>query len=199
MLIPILITLALVVAAILLVVALRPSTFRVARTATIAAPAAAVFPHVNDFRKWAAWSPYEGRDPAMRKTYEGATAGVGAVYTWNGNGQVGEGRTTITASRPHERIGIRLEMTRPFACDNAVEFTFEPTGAAGDETAVTWAMTGRHNFVGKAIGLVCNLDKMCGRDFERGLAQLKAVVESGGARAPVADAAAPPRLAAVAG
>jgi uncharacterized protein YndB with AHSA1/START domain len=158
-----------------IVVARRPSDFRVSRTTTIAAPAPVVFAQVSDFRKWAAWSPYEKRDPAMRKTYEGAPAGTGAVYTWSGNKEVGEGRTTITESRPHELIRIRLEFLRPFKATSTAEFTFTPEG---DRTAVTWSLTGRNSFMMKAIGLCMNMDRMIGGDFEQGLAQMKAVAEA---------------------
>lgn len=183
MVFPILGVLAGLIVTFLIVVALRPSVLRVARTTSVSAPASAVFAHVNDFRRWAAWSPYEKRDPTMRKTYEGATAGKGAIYTWNGNNEVGEGRTTITESRPSDLIRIRLEMVRPFACTNDVEFTFRPQG---DQTAVTWTMTGRNRFIAKAAGMFINMDKMIGGDFEKGLAQLKSVVEAAPAVTPVA-------------
>jgi hypothetical protein len=163
------------VAAVLgIVVARRPSEFRVSRTATIAAPAPVLFAEVNDFRNWAAWSPYEKRDPAMRKTYEGAPAGTGAVYTWSGNKEVGQGRTTITESRPSELIRIRLEFEKPFRATNTAEFAFKPEG---QRTAVTWSLIGRSNFMMKAMGLFMNMDRMIGGDFEQGLAQLKSVAE----------------------
>ena len=157
-----------------MVVARRPSEFRVSRTATITAPASVLFAQVNDFRKWAAWSPYEKRDPAMRKTYEGAPAGTGAVYAWSGNKEVGEGRTTITESRPNELIRIRLEFEKPFKATSTAEFAFKPEG---DRTAVTWSLTGRHNFVMKAMCLFMNMDRMIGGDFEKGLADMKSLVE----------------------
>ena len=172
------------VAAVLgIVVARRPSEFRVSRRTTIAAPAPVVFAQVNDFRKWSAWSPYEKRDPAMRKTYEGAPAGAGAVYAWSGNKEVGEGRTTITESRPNDLIRIRLEFEKPFKATSTAEFVFEPEG---QRTAVTWSLTGRHNFMMKAMGLFMNMDRMIGSDFEKGLADMKAVAEG------VAPAMTPP-------
>ena len=163
------------VVAVLVVVARRPSEFRVVRTATIAAPPAAVFAQVNDFHRWDAWSPYAQRDPDMRKTYEGAPAGVGAVYTWSGNREVGEGRATITESRPHDMIGIRLEFVRPFAGTSTATFSFVPAGPA---TAVTWSLDGTSSFVAKAMGLFVDMDRMIGRDFEKGLAQIKSIVEA---------------------
>jgi Polyketide cyclase / dehydrase and lipid transport len=170
----ILIGLAVLVVVFVAVVAMQPSEFRVVRNATIAAPAPVVFAEVNDFRKWEAWSPWAKLDPAMQKTYTGAPAGAGAVYAWSGNGEVGEGRTTITESRPGDLVRIRLEFVRPFAVTNDVEFTFKPDG---DRTAVTWSMTGRNGFMAKAAGLFMDMDKMVGDQFESGLAQLKAVAE----------------------
>ena len=175
MLMKALIAVAPVVIVFVAIVAMQPSDFRVARTATIAAPAPAVFAQVNDYRNWKAWSPYEKLDPAMKKTYEGAAAGTGAVYTWAGNSQAGEGRATITESRPSELIRIRLEFLKPFAATNTAEFTFKPEG---DRTAVTWSLTGTRNFMFKAVGLFMNMDRMVGGQFEEGLAQLKSVAEA---------------------
>jgi hypothetical protein len=157
------------------VVATRPSEFRVSRSAARAAPAAVVFDQVIDFRKWEAWSPYVKRDPAMKKTFEGPPAGVGAVYTWSGNREVGAGRTTIVESRPPGLIRIRLEFQRPFEGTSTAEFRFEP---AGEQTRVTWTLDGRNGLMGKAVGLVVDLDRMVGGDFEKGLADLKTVVEA---------------------
>jgi uncharacterized protein YndB with AHSA1/START domain len=171
----ILIGIAVVAVALVALVALQPAGFRVVRSATIAAPAPAVFAQVNDLHNWEAWSPWAKLDPAMTKSYEGAAAGVGAIYSWSGDKQVGEGRTTITESRPDERIRIKLEFVRPFTATNDVEFTFAPEG---DNTVVTWSMTGRNSFVAKAVGLFMNMDKMVGGMFEQGLAQLKTVAET---------------------
>lgn len=179
------ITAAVVVVLVAGVVAFQPAEFRVARTATIAAPASAVFAQVNDFRNWEAWSPWARRDPAMRKTFEGASTGAGAVYSWAGNSEVGEGRSTIIESRPDDLIRIKLEFVKPFAATSTAEFTFEPRGS---ETAVTWSLAGTRNVMAKAIGLVMNMDRMVGGDFETGLAQLKSVVEAAPRRgaAPIA-------------
>jgi uncharacterized protein YndB with AHSA1/START domain len=164
-----------VVLAVLVVVVLQPSEFRVERTATVAAPAPVVFARVNDFHHWEAWNPWAKIDPAMRQTYEGAPAGVGAAYTRAGNNEVGEGRMTIIESRPSELIRIQLEFLKPFRATSTAEFTFRP---AGDRTAVTWSMTGTNNFVAKAIHLVMNMDRMIGGQFEIGLARLKAIAEA---------------------
>jgi uncharacterized protein YndB with AHSA1/START domain len=171
----VLIALAVIVAGALVVVATRPTEFRVTRTARIAAPPAAVFAQVNDFRKWDAWNPWAKIDPAMKQSYEGSPAGVGAVYTWVGNAQVGEGRMTLTESRPNELIRIKMEFFKPFAATSSAEFTFKPEG---DQTVVTWSMEGRNNFMAKAVHLVMNMDRMIGGQFEKGLTQMKAVAEA---------------------
>jgi Polyketide cyclase / dehydrase and lipid transport len=175
MLIKILIAIAVIVIVFVVVVAMQPSEFRVARSATISAPPPAVFAQVNDFHKWEAWNPWGKIDPAMKQTYEGAPAGVGAIYTWVGNKNVGEGRMTLTESRPSDLIRIKLEFFKPFAGTNIAEFTFKP---AGNQTAVTWSMAGKNNFMAKAIHLFMNMDKMIGGQFETGLAQMKSIVEA---------------------
>ena len=175
MLIKTLIALAGIAIVVVVVVASRPAQFRVARTARIAAKPPAVFAQVNDFHQWDAWNPWAKLDPAMKQSYAGAPAGVGAVYTWAGNSQVGEGRMTVTESRPSELIRIKMEFLKPFASTSTAEFTFRPEG---DHTVVTWSMDGRNNFMAKAIHLVMNMDRMIGGQFEKGLAQMKAVAEA---------------------
>jgi len=158
------------------IVAWRPSEFRIERTTVIAAPPSAVFAQVNDFHKWEAWNPWGKMDPAMKQTYGGAPAGAGAVYTWAGNRHVGEGRMTITESRPNDLIRVRLEFLKPFANTSLAEFTFKPQGT---QTAVTWSMTGTNNFMAKAFHLVMNMDRMIGGQFDKGLADMKSAVEAG--------------------
>jgi Polyketide cyclase / dehydrase and lipid transport len=175
MLIKILIAVAVIVVVFIVVVAMQPSVFRVARSATMSAPAPAVFAQVNDFHKWEAWNPWGKIDPAMKQTYEGAPAGPGAIYTWVGNKNVGQGRMTLTESRPSDLIRIKLEFFKPFAGTNIAEFTFKPEG---NQTAVTWSMAGKNNFMAKAIHLFMNMDKMIGGQFETGLAQMKSIVEA---------------------
>ena len=170
----ILIAVAVIVIGLAVVVASQSASFRVTRTATISASPAAVFAQVNDFHNWVAWSPWEKLDPGMKRSYEGAPSGAGAMCAWSGNSQVGEGRMTVTESRPSDLIRIKLDFEKPFRANNIAEFTFEPRG---EQTAVTWTMTGRKNFVAKAIHLVMSMDKMIGGAFEQGLAQMKAVVE----------------------
>ena len=170
-----LIGIAVLVVLLIVMVALQPSDFRIMRATTISAPAAMVFAQVNDFHKWAAWSPWEKMDPALKKTFAGAPAGTGAGYSWVGNKKVGEGRMTILGSRPDDLIRIKLEFLKPFPAINLTEFTFRPDG---DQTAVTWSMTGKNNFFFKAFGLLMSMDKMVGKDFEKGLASMKSLVET---------------------
>src|SRR3954453_14621127 len=165
----ILAALAAVVVVLAVVVAMKPAAFRIARSATITAPPSAVFEEVNDLRRWEAWSPWAKIDPGCRFTYDGAPRGIGAVVSWSGNKKVGEGRMTITDSRPDERIRIKLEFFRPFKANNIAEFTF---ATRVDQTEVTWTMTGERNFMFKAFSLFCDVDEMVGRDFDKGLAQL---------------------------
>jgi uncharacterized protein YndB with AHSA1/START domain len=152
------------------VVALQPAAFRIERSATIPAPANVVFAQVNDFHKWDAWSPWAKLDPAMKQTHSGAAAGAGAVYHWAGNKEVGEGRMTITESRPNELVRIKLDFIKPFESTNVTEFVFKPSA---NQTAVTWTMTGEKNFLSKAFCLFMDMDTMVGGDFEKGLAAMK--------------------------
>jgi hypothetical protein len=163
--------LVVLVAAFLIFAATRPTDFRVARSRTLAAPPAAVHPYVNDFHKWPEWSPWEKLDPTMKKEYSGAPAGPGATYYWTGNNKVGEGRMTITDSRPPESVTLRLEFLRPWKAVNTTQFDLVPSGTG---TNATWAMTGKNNFMAKAFGVFMPLDKLVGADFEKGLASLDA-------------------------
>lgn len=166
--------LLLALAALPVYAATRPDRFRIERRAVIAAPPAAIFPHINDFRAWAAWSPWEGKDPAMRRQYGEPSAGPGATYAWAGNRLVGVGRMEIADSVPPSRVVIRLSFLKPFKAENIAEFTLTPQGAG---TEVTWAMHGPSPYLSKVMGVVCNFDRMVGRDFETGLGNLRRVVE----------------------
>ena len=166
--------LVILMAVFVLIVSLQPSEFSISRSATIDAPPAQVFPHVNDLHAWEAWSPWARLDPNAKNTFEGPPAGAGAKFSWDGNQEVGVGSMTISQSKPDELVQIKLDFVEPFPCSNDVEFTFHPEG---NQTRVTWTMTGKNNFVGKALGLVMNMDKMVGSMFEQGLANLKTVVE----------------------
>ena len=167
--------LVLVVGVLAALVAMQPAEFRIERSATIAAPAPAVFAQVNDFHNWEAWSPWAKLDPAARNSFEGAPAGKGAAFSWTGNSKVGEGRMTITESRPGELVRIKLEFLKPFEATNTAEFTFKPEG---ERTAVTWSMYGHNNFIGRAVCLFVNMDKALGGEFEKGLASMKSVAEA---------------------
>ncbi len=158
--------------AFLLYVASRPSEFSISRTLAIRATSAELFSRVNDFHRWADWSPYDKRDPSLQRTFEGAAAGKGAIYRWVGNKDVGEGSMALRESVPASRIEIELAFLKPFPGNNQVVFTFEPSG---EETRVTWAMTGRYAFVPKLVGVFLNMDQMIGKDFEAGLASLRDV------------------------
>jgi uncharacterized protein YndB with AHSA1/START domain len=174
-LIAVIAALLVVAAAVVLVLAARrPDTFRVQRSAGIKAPAEKIFPLINDYRAWASWSPYETRDPAMKRTFSGPPAGKGAVYEWQGDKNVGSGRMQIVEATPPSRIVIKLDFIKPFAAHNVAEFRLEPQG---EVTYVTWAMHGPTPFFGKILHLFLDMDKMVGTDFATGLANMKAVAE----------------------
>ncbi len=154
--------------------ATRPDTFHVQRSISIEAPAAKVFPHVNDFHKWTAWSPWEKLDPNLKRTYSGAESGKGAVYAWAGNSDVGKGRMEILEAAAPAKIDIKLNFTEPFEEETSTVFTFAPEGKA---TTVTWTMDGRNQFIGKLMSVFMDMDKMVGKDFETGLANLKTLAE----------------------
>ena len=166
---------AVIIVAFLIVVAIQPSTFRISRSATMAAPAAAIFPHVNELKKWQPWSPWMKLDPNAKSTFEGPAAGLGAAMTWAGNNEVGEGKMTIIESKSNELVRFRLEFYKPMAGTSEAEFTFKP---AGNQTTVTWRMSGTNNFIGRAMCMVMNMDKIVGGQFEQGLASIKAIVET---------------------
>jgi uncharacterized protein YndB with AHSA1/START domain len=175
--------LAIVVIAIVAVLgyaAIRPDSFRVQRSATIKAPPEKIYALIQDFNQWGAWSPYEKRDPAMHRIYGDITAGKGATYAWDGNRNVGKGHMEITETVPPSatsagKILIKLDFEKPIEGHNIAEFTVEPQ--SGDTTAVTWAMSGPSPYVAKLMGVFFNMDKMIGKEFEAGLANLKTASE----------------------
>jgi uncharacterized protein YndB with AHSA1/START domain len=175
MLAKIAIAVAVIVVGLVVVVALQPKDYRVSRSATIAAPAPVVFAQVNDFHKWAAWSPWATVDAAMKQSFEGAPAGPGAAYTWSGNREVGEGRMTIVESRPPELVRVKLDFDKPLKGTSMAEFAFR---SEGDRTVVTWSMTGEKSFVAKAIHLVFGVERLIGQQFEKGLAAMKTAAEA---------------------
>ena len=162
----------------LAVIALQPSSFHVERSATIQAPAGVVYGHIQSLRAMDRWSPYAQMDPQMKIDYAGPESGVGARSSWQGP-QMGSGRLTITAVEPEQSIEMKLEMLAPMQATNRILFTLVPSGGA---TQVTWRMEGSNGFLGKAIGLVMDMDEMVGGQFEQGLASLKTLVEGGSQR-----------------
>ena len=175
MTVKILIGLAAFLIVFLIAVALRSPDFRVERSATLSAPPDLLFEQANDHHKFAAWNPFMKLDPNVKNTYSGPDSGVGSVCSWDGNKDIGAGSATITESRPHELVRMRMDWKRPMEGVATVDFTFKPVG---DKTVVTWAMYGRNNFMGKLVSLFMDCDKMCGPQFEKGLADLGKVASS---------------------
>lgn len=170
----ILIVLVLAVAGVLLYAATKPDTFQVQRRATIAAPPERVFALIDDFHRWGEWSPWEKLDPAMTRTFEGPASGTGAVYAWKGNKDVGQGRMEITESTPPGRIAIKLDFIEPMESDNVTEFVLAPKDGG---TEVTWTMRGPSPYLTKVMDTVVGMDRLVGKDFEAGLANMKAAAE----------------------
>ena len=162
------------IVAVLIFAATKPDTFRVQRAASIKAPPEKVFELINDFNRWAIWSPWEKKDPGMKRNFGTVTSGKGATYAWEGNRDVGQGSMTIAESVPVSKITLNLDFLKPFEAHNSVEFTLE---SKGDVTNVTWAMQGPAPFISKLIQVFCSMDSMVGKDFEAGLANLKAAAE----------------------
>lgn len=171
----IVLTIIVLVAALLIYAATRPDTFRLQRSLTINAPADKVFPFINDFHHWPSWSPWEKMDLGMKKTHSGSPQGKGAVYEWDGNKDVGTGRMEVLESTPPSKIRIKLDFLKPFEAHNTAEFSLE---GKGNSTTVTWAMYGPRPYMMKVMGMVMNMDKMVGGQFETGLANLKAIAEN---------------------
>ena len=168
------VVIAVAVAIVLILAATKPDTFRVQRATLVRAPADKIFPLIDDFHQWRSWSPYEDKDPAMKRSYGGSASGSGAVYQWDGNNNVGSGRMEILDSALPSKIVIKLDFYRPFEGHNTAEFTMLPQG---DDTAVTWTMHGPASFMSKMMQVFMNLDHMIGKDFEVGLANLKRLTE----------------------
>ena len=165
---------AVLLGAVLIYAATKPDVFRVQRVANIKAPPEKIFPLINDLHGFGAWSPYEKKDPAMKRTFSGAPSGKGAVYEWDGDKNVGQGRMEISDTSPPSKVTIRLDFLRPFEAHNMVEFTL---AAKGEYTDVTWAMQGPVTYVAKIMHVFFDMDSMVGKDFEAGLANLKTIAE----------------------
>ena len=168
------VVLAIAIAIILIVAATKPNTFSIQRATIVKAPPERIFPLINDFHQWGTWSPYETKDPAMKRTYSGTASGKGAVYAWQGNKNVGSGRMEILDSSAPSKIVIKLDFFAPFEGHNTAEFTMLPQG---DVTNVTWLMHGPVPFMAKIMHVLMNIDRMVGKDFEIGLANLKRLTE----------------------
>jgi uncharacterized protein YndB with AHSA1/START domain len=169
------VVLAVSVAVVLVLAANKPDVFQVERATSIKAPPEKIFALINDFHKWGAWSPYEKKDPAMKRTYRGAESGKGAVYAWEGDKNVGQGLMEIADSTPPSKIVLKLDFVKPFEAHNIVEFTLDPKG---DTTEVRWVMRGPTPYLAKVVHLFFDMDSMVGGDFEAGLANLKTLAET---------------------
>jgi len=166
--------LVLAVATVLIMAAGKPETFVVQRSASVKAPPEKVFTLINDFKSWPAWSPWEKKDPGMKRSFGPVTSGKGATYAWAGNSEVGQGSMEITQSVPASKVALKLGFLKPFEAHNTVDFTLEPKG---DSTAVVWSMQGPTPYFAKILHVIFDMDKMVGGDFESGLASLKAEAE----------------------
>lgn len=175
MLLTIAIVIAAAIAVLLIAAAFRPDNFRIARSTIIQAPPQRVAPLISDFHQWLSWSPWENIDPALKRSYSGPAAGKGAKYDWAGNNKIGVGSMQITDESPSS-IKIDLAFLKPFECHNHVEFKLEPRGG---ETQVSWIMDGRSNYFSKVFTMFCSMEKMVGTQYEKGLANLKSLAESG--------------------
>jgi hypothetical protein len=163
-----------VIVTVLILAATRPNSFRVERSTSIQASPDRVFDLVDDFHQWGKWSPWEPLDPELRRTYSGAERGTGAVYEWEGNNKVGKGRMEIMQDARPSLVKIKLDFLKPFEAHNTAEFSMQPNA---DRTNITWAMYGRSPYMMKVMGIFVSMDKMVGKDFEKGLANMKAVAE----------------------
>jgi len=157
------------------IAATKPNSFRVERSVRIKAPTTTVFPYLNDFREWNNWSPWAKKDPAMQHSQSGSETGVGSIYEWSGNKEVGQGRMEITGATPASHIRIKLDFLKPFEAHNTAEFELRDVL---DESEVTWILTGPNPFMAKIMSVFVSMDKMVGKDFEQGLNNLKALVEN---------------------
>ena len=168
------IVIVVIIAVVLIYAATRPNDFVVSRSTSIKAPADAIFPLINDFKRWPEWSPYEKLDPQMKRTLSGTDSGKGAAYAWEGNSKAGVGRMEIINSVPSSLVALKLDFEKPFRANNTVDFSLAPSGG---NTTVTWAMRGGRPFIAKLMGLFMNFDRLIGKDFEAGLGNLKSIAE----------------------
>lgn len=170
----ILLVIAAVVAALLVYAAVKPDSFRLERSTAVAAPPDKVFALINDLRQFNTWNPFAKMEPTVVMTYDSTSAGVGGAYGWKGD-KTGEGRMQITESIPSRRVTAKLDFVKPIEAHNLVDFTIEPRGDQG--STVTWAMHGPMPYVNRLMTIFFDMDKTVGKDFESGLANLKALAE----------------------
>jgi uncharacterized protein YndB with AHSA1/START domain len=166
--------LAIVIVIVLILAAAKPATFSVQRAIDIAAPPERIFPLISDFHQWGSWSPWENKDPEMKRSFSGPQSGKGAIYGWEGNKNVGSGRMEILEASAPSKILIQLDFFTPFEAHNTAEFTIQPQGGASH---VHWVMRGPAPFTSKLMQVFMNFDRMIGKDFEAGLASMKKVAE----------------------
>lgn len=171
----ILIAVSFLIAAVFVIAALQPNEFHVSRSASFKAPPYLVFNQVNILKNWLEWSPWAKLDPQAKVSFEGPEMGNGAIYTWSGNSDVGEGKMTVVESESNVKIRLLLEFIKPYPAENQVEFTFK---SEQGYTTVTWMMTGTRSYFEKVLNLLIRFDSMIGNDFEKGLYNMKQIVES---------------------
>lgn len=170
----ILLGIVVIVAALLLYAAMRPDSFSVERSITVKAPPDKLFPYVSNLHEWQKWSPWEKLDPGMQRTFGGPEAGKGSSYAWKGNKDVGQGRMEILETVPPQRVRIKLDFIEPFEANDQVDFTLTPVA---DGTTVRWLMQGPMPYISKLMSVFVSMDRLIGKDFEAGLANLKALAE----------------------
>ena len=171
------VVIAIAIAVVLILASTKPDSFRVQRSVAVKAPAEKIFPLINNFHQWANWSPWEHRDPAMKRTFSGSESGKGAVYAWDGNKNVGSGRMEILDASSPSKIVIKLDFFKPFEGHNTAEFSMLPQSEAGPATTINWVMHGPAPFMHRIMQVFMNFDRMIGKDFEAGLAKLKSLAE----------------------
>ena len=169
----ILVTIAVLIAGLLLYASMQPDQLRIERSTRIQAPADRIFPLINDLHQWSAWSPYEKKDPGMKRTFSGQDSGTGAAYAWEGNRDVGSGRMEVKSAAA-DKVSIQLDFIEPSEGHNTADFLLAPKNGG---TEVRWVMFGPATYVTKLMGVFVSMDSMIGKDFEKGLAQLKAAAE----------------------
>lgn len=170
----IIVGLSVLILILLAVAAMQPARYSVTRSIAIKAPAERIQPLISDFHNWLLWSPWEKLDPSMKRTFSGATRDLGAVYAWEGNKDVGSGRMEIIGLTQPTKVGIKLDFYTPIESSSMTDFVLEQKG---DTTTVSWTMSGETGFAAKLMTIFVSMDSMIGRDFEHGLAQMKAVAE----------------------